>query len=97
MHECHLEEPTLNEEPTYQVMKEKMFDDYYDLSGLKNQDLENNSSCEKFSWEFEPLEQIEPQYEEKAPFEVVLSQALTRLDCHFINIDSHLLGQEMPI
>ena len=60
LQECNLEEPTPSEEPTHQVMKEMIFDDDCDLNGLNNQYLEDNSSYEKFSWEFEPLEEIEP-------------------------------------
>ena len=32
----------------HQVMKEMVFDDDYNLNDLNNQDLESNSSCEKF-------------------------------------------------
>ena len=78
-------------------MKEMIFDDDCDLNGLNNQYLEDNSSYEKFSWEFEPLEEIEPHYEEKEPFEVVLVQTLTKLDSHVFNTNSHLLSQERRI
>ena len=59
--------------------------------------MEDNLSYEKFSWEFETFEEIDPHYEENEPFEVVLSQALTKLDSHLFNTDSHLLDQEKSI
>ena len=79
------------------MMKEMMFDDDYDLNGFNNQDLEGDSSCKNLSWEYEPLEEVEPRYEEKEPFKVVLGQTLTKLDSHLFTMDSHLLNQECSI
>ena len=92
MQECRLEEPTR------QVMKDMVrFDDDSYLHDLNNQDLKCNASREKSPWEFKPKEEIEPQYEKQVTFEVVLSQALTKLDSQLINIGPHLLDKEMSI
>ena len=53
------------EESTHQVIKEMVFDDDYDLNSFNNRDLEGDSSCKNFSWEYEPLEEVEPRYEKK--------------------------------
>ena len=74
-----------------------VFNDDYDLTGFNNQDLEGDSSCKNLSWEYMPLEEVEPCYKEKEPFKVVLGQTLTKLDSHLFITDLHLLSQESSI
>ena len=87
----------ITKESTHQVMKDMVFDDDYDLNSFNNQDLEADSSCKNLSWEYEPLEEGEPHYEEKEPFKVGLGQTLTKLGAYLFTPDSHLLNQEISI
>ena len=63
------------EESTYEVIKEMVFDDDYDLNGCNNQNLEGDSSCKYRSWEYEPLEEVEEEVQEslevKEAYEII--------------------------
>ena len=52
-------------------MKEIVFDNYYDLNGFNNQDLEGDSSCKNLSWEYDPLKEVQESLEMKEAYETI--------------------------
>ncbi|XP_024025485.1 uncharacterized protein LOC112092766 [Morus notabilis] len=88
----HLIEWTKNLKVENQMVNNQM---WLDDGDSNNQGWESETNDMGASQEFEPLEEIEPQDEEKEPFEVVLAQSFTKLDYHMTDTDVPFLVQEM--